>query len=205
MYHKICATFKRIVRILVSLYINDKCMRVISLLIVAAMTFAIGCSTEEVQVVDSVFCDAENLSLDGTEFVPASKFWTKSFKNGKAVTSEKSHSGFNSIRLDAEKQYGMTYTINDVSAGDKYYLEVWRLSTDKKGALALSSDNVKVFYTDQKNASVTEESGWEKLVIDTIIPREFEGTQLKVYVWNPLGSEPCYFDDLLIKLVQPAK
>lgn len=146
------------------------------------------------QLKDSIFCDAENLS--GNDF--KSNLLGVLLSNGSTQTNDFSYSGNFSSKLVPQNQYGMTITIKDCKYAERYVVDVW-----KKGAAdacivaSCSVDNS--FYLSEKeiveNDSIVH---WQKIEMDFFIPMRLDGKTLSIYLFNP-SSDPAYFDDFSIK------
>lgn len=177
-----------------------KSMFVLQILLAISFLFVISCNNKDDEnKYEAVYCDAENISKDSTMIVPASKFWTSSFKGAKLVTDEQAKTGKHSVKLFGKEQFGMQYVINNVLPGDKFHVEVWRLG--ESAALVVSARNTDMFYTSQKEVSDKDEFGWEKLELEVEIPANFTEDELLVYVWNPKKENAVFVDDLKIAFI----
>lgn len=135
------------------------------------------------------FCGAEILAENKQEFIGSDSIV---FRNGDTQTSNYSFSGSYSCRLDSDHQYGMTVLISNLREGESLQISVWRRKSKNGHVIASAGD----YYNN--NFEVLEVSGeWEKLLKDVFVPKELEGKELGIYLYNP-EEEPVYFDDLEI-------
>lgn len=175
-------------------------MKILFLSSIVAMLF-VACSENKSNVIEEVSCDVENLSADSSEFISSFKLCSQVFKNGSAFSTKKARSGKGSVLLNETKQYGLTYKIYNVKPKEKYAIEVWRNSKDKSGNLIVQAKNAKELYLIENKSFETDEKGWDKVVINCIVPENLTNNELIIYLWNP-SSTDSYFDDLTIKYVQ---
>ena len=147
------------------------------------------------------YCDMEKISDDSKKFID-SKHSDIVYNNANLVSSEKSFSGKNSIKLNKENQFGLSTKIKKIKAGDFYNISVWRFSENenKSGHLVISIGN-KELYIQQKEIIKKDSSGWEQIGINFRIPPFIKTDNLKIYVWQA-GEGDIFFDDLKIEKIK---
>lgn len=151
--------------------------------------------SEMQQIGSTISFNAEELSADRKQFIGSN---SEIFGPVNALTTETSHSGTHSIKLEKSNPFAVDYNLNNTKAGELYQVDVWRKSDTSSGYLVVSADDSNVFYHAQNEAIKFDENGWELLRIDIEITKETEGKNLKIYLWNP-RRRVAFFDDLSIK------
>ncbi len=138
-------------------------------------------------------CDAESISPDGKNLLTSCN---KYIGIGGDRTDFKAHSGKYSVKLSAEKPFGMNCRFTDLTPGDVIRISIWRYSPEEKGRIVVCTDNNSIYHYSNK---VTEHngSGWEKLYFSMIVPPDCR--ELKLYAWSE-GGISVYFDDLEVQL-----
>lgn len=151
----------------------------------------------DADVLEQITCDAEQRTADSSMFISNSKLNAGLFNAGRQMSIEKAKSGKNSIKLTGDAEFGFTYVIDKVETGDMFQVEVWRGGAIS-GQLVVSGEKSEEFYAQNNKSIETDENGWEKILIDVVVPVALNGKTLKVYVWNADKTKIVYFDDLKI-------
>ena len=139
-----------------------------------------------------IFCNAEKTKDN--------KFITKDFVfgNGQTQSSEAAFSGKSACKLDGKQKFGMTYTIQNPTAGSRYKVSVWRKRQQQKdGYLAISGGADSKYYLQEEMGKNRNAAGWEMLETTVRVPKIKPPKELKIYVYIT-GNEVVYFDDLKI-------
>jgi hypothetical protein len=141
----------------------------------------------------SFYCNAERLSDDQQYFLSDND--SAIFQNGNTRTSDFSHSGKYSSKLNSTTPYGMTIKLRNLKNGESFAIDVWR-TADESGnsGLVASSDS---FYIGGYKVIEKNKEGWERIKMEIFISKELSGKDLVIYAYNP-NPEPVYFDDLEI-------
>jgi hypothetical protein len=140
------------------------------------------------------FCDAESLSPDKERFSSASGLF---FHNANLQSNEYAHGGNYSIRLTKESPYGMTTKIENVAAGERFEISVWRMAKNNNAGLIACSTLQNSYYNDDYLVEKKDENGWELLKKKLVVSQNWPNGELKIYLWNS-GEDTVYFDDLHI-------
>lgn len=140
------------------------------------------------------FCDAERKTPDGNSFLSTSGL---EFHNAVLQSDQYAHSGNYSIRLTREEPFGMTTKIENVVAGDRFEISVWRKARDNDAKLIACSTLENSYYNDTYQVEKKDDKGWELLVKRFVVSQNWPNRELKLYLWNS-GKDTAYFDDLRI-------
>ena len=147
-----------------------------------------------------VICDAEDtVHVDGgVWFITNGQL----FSNGDRQSDEHAHSGNYSCRLNETQAFGFTHELKDAKPGEQYKVEVWRyrspgLRFGEVGRLVVECKEVSL-YRVVENSKEYAEDGWERMVLRFLVPRDYTGQSIKIYVVHDL-KEPIWFDDLKIE------
>lgn len=117
-------------------------------------------------------------------------------------SSEKSHSGNYSVKLNDENEYAFAMTLENVQPCDKIWATVWRFPAGSPGAIVFQSDNSDQFYhVEFYNVKEKGEDGWEQLSTHITIPADFTDTSIDFFLQNPSNQE-LWFDDLKIAVIK---
>jgi len=143
--------------------------------------------------IEKYFCDAEKLSPDKQAFLSPSGLI---FYNGDRQSSKYAHGGKYSVQLTKESPFGMTATIGQVVAGERFEISVWRKAQNNDAWIVASSTGENGYYNYECSVEKNE-NGWELLKKRFIVSRNWPNQELKIYVWNT-GEDTVYFDDLHI-------
>ena len=162
---------------------------------------AISCTTNKDEVATGlyeIYCDAE-IKIDTlglAQFVCKGDY----FINGAAYQSdEMARSGKYSVKLGADAKYSLSYRLFDLQPGMYIKASVWRLGSS--GNLALTSADGLNFQKYSGDAVKREASGWEQILLEAIIPMDYKGQEMKLFVMNPTENI-TYYDDLLIEVFE---
>lgn len=140
---------------------------------------------------DTMFCDYE--TIDYANFQVLFNNSTNA-ENTALISTEKSFSGKNSVKLIPENPYSNSYTFDDIDRINYLQISTWSYSSDKKSHIVATSGNE--FYM-VSNEESTDSVGWRKISLSFWLPQKLNAETFKVYLWNS-GQEPVYFDDLHI-------
>jgi len=150
-------------------------------------------SLGERKIKNRYVCNADSVSEDGKHFIGQNA----QFENAQNQTSEFSHSGLSSIKLNLDNPYGMTLKLNDIKEGERFKITFWRkVSRSTNSTLVVTSGPIK-FNNSQISPTGLIEGEWVKYQSEFTIPWNIEGQELKIFLYNP-DQEPVYFDDLEI-------
>jgi hypothetical protein len=185
--------------------------KILSFVVLATISVVLfSCSNKEEAeekspIIEQIICDAEKITAESSFFIPNKKFISEQFMFGKFISTEKAKSGKSCIKLAGNAEYGMTYEIKNVKENDLFQVEVWRFSSDQNGVLVASAETSDIYYQQQTKGIEKDSLGWEKLVLDVLVPKSNDGKAMKIYVWNSDKTKSAYFDDLKISYlgVQP--
>jgi len=144
-----------------------------------------------------VDCNADSLSHD-KKFFLSGNF---SFQNNDNQTAEKVRSGSYSVKLSYRDSYAMGIEIDSINPGQKFRFTAWRLGGDGTAFLVAASGNKDGFYVQNSESIITDNSGWEKVILEITIPPTFTEGAIKFYLWNN-GDSVVYFDDLLLERIR---
>lgn len=150
---------------------------------------------------DSLWCDMERLSSDGTAFLPV--VGSRQPGNGNTRSAERAHTGQFSIKLDSAAQTGATLPLDAFQAYDRLVVRVWRYPAQVKNAgIVLLADNVKRgYFFESKNFVQRDSAGWELMEMAVTLPPWAVGKTGRFYLWNT-SSQPVWFDDLTLYRLQ---
>jgi len=144
-----------------------------------------------------VFCNADSLSTDKKSFLSGNF----SFQNNDNQTAEKARSGNYSVKLPYRDSYAMGIDVDSIQSGQKYRFTAWRQGGDGTAFLVAASVKEGDFYTQNGESIITDNSGWEKVILEITIPPAFSEGAIKFYLWNN-GDSAVYFDDLMLERIR---
>jgi len=145
------------------------------------------------------FCDAEQLSKDGTKFVA----YGNEFNGGVGRTNEEAYEGEYSCLLDKNNMYGFTYVFKDLQPGDCFDISVARKNKGNKGIIVVQSVNDGVYKYEQVSFQKKDANGWDVLALKIQLPMNVDSLGgVKIYVYNGDPKEKVYFDNLKIHRYQ---
>jgi hypothetical protein len=143
-------------------------------------------------VIENLFCNAENRSNDGQSFkgTPDSSL----IRGGETQSNEFAHCGKYSVKLNSAAPYGFTVKFENVKVGESFKVTVWRKAANSTwgGIIASASD---VLYNNDYTVTENSADGWQKLTKEFFISQPLPNNELAIYAFND-RSEPVYFDDL---------
>jgi len=141
--------------------------------------------------IDSITCNAENLSLDKLNFVASNG---ELLENGNTRDSVKKHFGNYSVHLTKENPYGFTYHAAAFKKGDFVKAIVWKYPAEQTdGNLVVSCG--KNFYMANSNGENRDSSGWVQINTYIMVPDDH--SDFKIYLWNKADKD-IWFADLKI-------
>ena len=111
-------------------------------------------------------------------------------------TSEKAHNGQYSLKLTKENPYGISYNFKDVIEAHYIQISVWRYSNSSQNQIIASCGSD--FYQSSRTITEKDSSGWAKLELNFLVPKNLNPEKFIIYLWNS-GTDPVYFDDFVIK------
>jgi hypothetical protein len=152
--------------------------------------------TKSSQRFDSLFCDAE--SIDPSKNLFLSTIPDMYFDGAQLVTKERAYSGKQSLKLNAENQFGFNYKVAEVFAKRVFRVSVKRYSEYDNGYLIVQAANSELLYLTRNYGEKMGDSGWVELIIDVTIPATMHAHSLHVYCYNPYDND-VFFDDILIE------
>ncbi len=154
-------------------------------------------NTTTASTTDLIFCDAEKKS--GQQFMDAAGQYR--FGNAKTRSSEVAHSGRYSSKVNQAQPYGITYTIEQPKAKDRYQVSVWRYrKIATPNFLAISGTDKLKYYKQQTEFLKKDEQGWELLQTTFTVPNYEGNGNIKIYVYTS-GEGEIFFDDLSIQKI----
>ena len=146
---------------------------------------------------ERIACDAERSRGDffyNGDF----KFEGAQFRSAAAA-----HSGRYSLAfpVGSEVQYGFNIVLDQVRPGEVYEVSVWSHGNEQATAkLAVQGRKPAGLYFETAQIETVDAAGWALHRLRFHIPFQTPPSQLGVYVYAN-GSQPVYFDDLMIKKV----
>lgn len=119
-------------------------------------------------------------------------------------SDEKYISGNYSSKLSKEDKFGFTYIMDNPKAGNHYLVSVWSLNPHPVDAyLVVSAENEKLLY--KSTAKTVERNGnfWDRRELRFKVPEIETPKRIKIYVFKDEGANEIYFDDFIIKEIDP--
>jgi len=120
------------------------------------------------------------------------------FTGGNLQTDEVAHTGKYAVLTIPKKAFAFAFELKHAGPDWYFKVSVWRKSKDGKGALVITSKDVKDLYVATTTVVETREDGWEKLEVEAQTPPFEFNKSIKIYVWNN-GADTVYFDDIVIE------
>jgi uncharacterized membrane protein len=136
-------------------------------------------------------CDTERVGPDNTFQTSNPEI---SLGNGNTQTQLAARSGRHSAMLNLSDQYAYAYLFTRCKPGDIVEVEVWRKGNG--GQLVIAGDNNR-YYISRTWPVIKDASVWQKIGCREVIPREFRGTEVAVFLFND-EPDTTYFDDYRI-------
>lgn len=147
---------------------------------------------------NEIRCNCERTSNNNTYFLSDNLDYYK-FYCGNFNSTEKFHSGKQSLKLTKENPYGLEFIIKNNKPNMILEISVWRSSNS--GTIVASYTESKLVYLTGSSVEEKDSTGWEKIVLKVDISQSMIGKDLKIYVWNNEQKESIYFDDISIKYI----
>jgi hypothetical protein len=138
--------------------------------------------------------DLETLSADSQWVVDS--MGNKQFSAATLETGV-ARSGKYAFCLKGKDTYALNYEIKDAGKGDKYRISVWRKGAVGEAFLVISGGNNYPLYIQKDDSFTSDNKGWQKISIDCKIPDDFNGSALKIYLWNNTNAT-VWFDDFTL-------
>lgn len=111
------------------------------------------------------------------------------------LCSEKALSGSHSLKLVPTNPFGRVVHLDSLNEIDYLEISVWAWPDSGKPNIVASAKND--FYLPSNEENIQVESGWKKIILRFWVPKNIDGSQLSIYLWNS-GPEPVYFDNYQI-------
>jgi len=159
--------------------------------------FLFSCnSLKDEHLEEIITCDAETtVDFIGKTFLEGSNGLL--LTGGAYQSDEEAHSGKYAIKLGGSNKYAFQIKFEELEKDMFIRATVW-----KKGAhgnLAFTSDKNLGFRHYSKLVNATDSSGWEQLILESFVPANFNGDEIKLFVMNT-SDEEVYFDDIEVKV-----
>lgn len=148
----------------------------------------------------NIFCDIERIDSSNKMLIGDQNGRDISLKMGGFYSNEKSKSGQYSVKLNAEKPYGLNYQFHKLDEGKRFKASVWRYDPSAKSALVIAGDKTHVLYQAEKTAKDKTDDGWELLEVEFEVKPNLD--YIKIYCWI-VDADYAYFDDLKIEELPP--
>ncbi|MFK7970548.1 MAG: CotH kinase family protein [Bacteroidia bacterium] len=148
----------------------------------------------------TITCNADTAVTEGDYHLY--KMGQYRFGAGLQQDSLHARSGRYSCKADDKHPYALGFDLGPyVSGGDRIEVGVWRyrmegVAAQNAGRLIVSLDDWDKRYA-QVMPEKAAENGWEYVRIRFVIPSDFDGNEVKTYIYNPGAA--CWFDDMVIK------
>lgn len=147
------------------------------------------------EVEATYFCDAETINKDSNSFVDTVSRIV--FGHGKTQTAQMAHSGKFSSALFKSQPYGMTLTLNNLSAGESIDIEVWRKGKEDQSGSLVASCMARHYYRNDYTIIKKDTTQWELLRMQLFIPTDLIHQEMVIYPYN-YSTDTVFFDDLKI-------
>ena len=147
--------------------------------------------------VDSIRCDMERKTPDGTAFESFSGVARPG--NGQNQSADRAHSGRFSLKLDAAAPFGATTPLDTFYRFDRFIIRVWRYPATADGGIVVAADDAeKAYFFEPANVIGRDSAGWGLLQMSVTLPEKSIGSKGKFYLWNPSQEQTVWFDDLTV-------
>lgn len=144
----------------------------------------------------NITCDAETtIDFLGKTFIEGSDGLL--LTGGAYRTDEEAHSGYYSIKLGGEDKYAFQVKFKDIEKDMFIRATIWKKG--EGGNLAFTSDKNLGFKHYSKLVNTSDSSGWEQLILESFVPANYKGEEIKLFAMNN-SEETVYFDDLEVKV-----
>lgn len=139
-----------------------------------------------------IICDFEQRSLDGSQFLAGNH----TISTGYFQSEEYKRSENFSAKMDAQTEYALRLTINDIFPGQKFSCSIWQYPAGSKTYLIASAENSEVFYKASIQSEEYDSSGWQQLILNFSIPDEIPSMDhINLYI-RKIDKSAIYLDDL---------
>lgn len=130
------------------------------------------------------------------------------------ITREQAHSGRYSVKVDAQHEFGMGYSLPlgkaTVRKPHKIRISGWAFMVDAKSVARLGLQlfdptTGKEIFGDgiNYNEAVKDYRKWVEISKDVTLPESTASTtEMRVFLWRGSATTPAYIDDLRITLVE---
>lgn len=157
----------------------------------------IGCNPlKEDKLVKHVTCDVEvEVDFLGKKYIEGTNGLL--LTGGAYRSSEEAHSGKYSIKLGGENTYAFQVKFKEVESDMFVRATIWKKGNS--GNLALTERKNTGFQEYSKIIQQKDSSGWKQIVLESFIPANYSGEEIKLFAMNG-SKEEVYFDDLEVKV-----
>ncbi|MCK9611476.1 MAG: glycosyltransferase family 39 protein [Bacteroidales bacterium] len=146
------------------------------------------------------FCDSETTDSAGINFIGNPD--SIKFAVADSRSEEKALSGKYSVCLIDYKQYGFVTTLPFVTKNQYFVISVWRYcEQDTEAGICLSAKNSEEFYNFSTDVTEENDTGWEKIRLVVTIPKNMDGKEVSLYVYNPDKNKKVFFDDFEVSIL----
>ena len=146
--------------------------------------------------IETYLCNADSISPDNKFFYSNNK--DQHFNNIGTRSNEKVFSGKYSVKLTADKQYGLSTTLKNIKKESFFEVTVWMYSGDKNCSIVASGNTADSYYSSGNTPTGKEQNGWKQIKMNIYITHDLPNGELNIYLFNG-GKCVVYFDDLSIK------
>ena len=126
-------------------------------------------------------------------------------KGGETQSSEFAHSGTYSSKLTEGQgaQYGITYVLTNIRAGQLYKASVWRKKSkhDIGSYLVVGGEKGSGLYLSTERISQRDPGGWNKIDLLFLVPKDYKGESINIYVFSD-GRGNVFWDDFRIDQIK---
>ena len=154
-----------------------------------------ACTDKQSSKGDNFFILTSNLEeINGDFFITDNG---KEIKGAKDISSDFSHSGKFSIKLNSKSQYGLDFKFKNVKKGDVIRASVWKKSKNGNGVISISDDPKNANQFTMSESHIRSENNWELIQCYFVAREDYK--KVNVYVYTD-SEESVYFDDLKIEM-----
>jgi hypothetical protein len=112
------------------------------------------------------------------------------------VNDEEPFNGHATIKLNAKHKYGLELKLKNLVPNAFVKVTVWKKG-GKSGHLAFTSKSIKYEIYSHKIIEQGD-NGWNKIILETFVPPDYNGDEIKIFVMNQHKTEEVYFSDLKV-------
>lgn len=141
------------------------------------------------------FCGLEEMKANKTQYSEIDTIYF--YPETTDIYSYDAFEGKNSIKLNNNSPFGLTFFLKDLRYLDYFEITVRRKGCKNSFIVAQHLKN-KIFYINSNLSNKIDSSEWEKMQLEFFINKDLENDSIKIYLWNP-DSEAALFDNLIIK------